>query len=340
MIVLRKIIVGTATILLLIVAFCYWKIYQFADSPLTIKQETLLTLPMGSGHGILKEQLRGESIVSNRLWFSLLLRVEPKLAQFKAGTYRLHPGMTIKDMLLLLASGKEAQFSIRFVEGSRLQEWLAQIRTAPYIKHTLSDANISTLMQALKLNNGDDIEGWFYPDTYLYTANTSDIALLERAYQRMVNLVDSLWQQKQNDLPYKTVNDLVTMASIIEKETAVNTERGKIASVFINRLSKNMRLQSDPTVIYGMGEHYSGNLTRKDLQTPTLYNTYVINGLPPSPIAIPGKDSLEAATHPLKTDDLYFVSDGMGGHTFSANLADHNRAVQLYLKTLKKKNEK
>lgn len=335
----RKVIAGAIVILALIVAFCYWQIRQFAASPLAINQETIFTLPAGTGRVALEAQLEHDNITQHSIWFGALLKLEPELAKFKAGTYRLQPQMTVREMLALLASGKEAQFPIRFVEGTRLQEWMAELRAAPYIKHTLKDDQFATLAEALKLDSADGVEGWFYPDTYLYTANTTDVALLKRANQRMITLVDTIWQDRMRDLPYKTQNDLVTMASIIEKETAVNDERSKVASVFINRLRLGMRLQTDPTVIYGMGEKYNGNLTRKDLETPTAYNTYVISGMPPGPIAMPGKASLEAAAHPLKTSYLYFVADGKGGHTFTTNLASHNRAVQVYRQALKEKNE-
>lgn len=336
----RKIIVGLAVVSFAAVAYGYWQTREFADSKLTIDKETIFTLPAGSGRVVLEAQLASKHIVKDTPWFGVLLKLEPDLSKFKAGTYKFDPDMTVREMLHVLASGKEAQFPIRFVEGTRMKEWLSELRSAPYIKHTLADDSLTTVADALKLTGeAKGVEGWFYPDTYLYTANTTDVALLKRAFGRMEKAVDSEWQGRMENLPYKTQNDMLTMASIIEKETAVSEERSKVASVFINRLRLGMRLQTDPTVIYGMGPDYNGTLTRRDLDTPTAYNTYTINGLPPGPIAMPGKASLQAAAHPLKTDFLYFVADGKGGHTFTTNLANHNKAVRVYRLMQKENNE-
>ena len=336
---MKKILASAVAMAGLAAAFSYWQIERFADTPLSINQETIYTLPSGSGRVVLEAQLESQHIIPQSMWFGALLKLEPELAKFKAGTYRLETGMNVRQLLQLLASGKEAQFPVRFVEGSRLKEWLVELRKAPYIKHTLTDDQFATLAAALKLDVSQ-LEGSFYPDTYLYTANTSDISLLERAHTRMNTLVDEVWQGRMDNLPYKKPQDLVTMASIVEKETGVSEERARVASVFINRLRTGMRLQTDPTVIYGMGDDYSGTLTRKNLETPTAYNTYTISGLPPGPIAMPGRASLEAAAHPEKTNYLYFVADGKGGHTFTTNLASHNRAVQVYRLAMKEKNEK
>ncbi|MEC5319746.1 endolytic transglycosylase MltG [Brenneria populi subsp. brevivirga] len=332
--------IGILVIALLLALFLLWqKVQNFAASPLAIKQETIFTLPAGTGRDGLETLLLERKIIADGAFFPWLLRAEPELAKFKAGTYRFTAGMTVREMLALLSSGKEAQFSIRFVEGSRLKEWLETLRQSPYIKHTLADNSAQEIAERLGMEDKANPEGWFYPDTYLYTADTTDYALLQRAYQRMKKTVDDVWQEREEGLPYKTPDELLTMASIVEKETAIAEERTQVASVFINRLRVGMRLQTDPTVIYGMGDAYSGVITRKALDTPTPYNTYVISGLPPTPIAMPGKASLDAAAHPAKTSYLYFVADGKGGHSFTTNLADHNRAVRLYRSAVKDRDE-
>lgn len=330
-------------VLLLALASLFWghqRIERFADTPLAIGQETYFKLPAGTGRVALEGLLVRDKLIHNGRWFPWLLRLEPELAEFKAGTYRLTPGMTVRQMLKLLASGKEAQFSARFIEGSRLKDWLQVLQASKYVKHTLAGKSEAEIAMALGLPEGTTLEGRLYPDTYLYTAGTTDLALLKRSQLRMYKALQDIWHARDTSLPYKTPEEMLTMASIIEKETAVAEERTKVASVFINRLRLGMRLQTDPTVIYGMGENYTGNITRKDLETPTPYNTYVISGLPPTPIAMPSRASLEAAANPAKTDYLYFVADGKGGHTFTTNLASHNAAVRAYRQVQKEKNEK
>ncbi|MDR0806311.1 MAG: endolytic transglycosylase MltG [Enterobacteriaceae bacterium] len=334
----KKIVVICAVLVLAcaIGVFAGYKwLQKYAETPLNIEQDSYFTLPAGTGRAGLAQLLADKELLKNIKPLPWLLRFQPALAKFKAGTYQIKSGMTLRQLLLQLSSGRETQFSIRFIEGTRMKDWLPVLEQAPYLDHTLNDLNNKEIAAKLDINDPQHPEGWLYPDSYNYTAGTTDIALLKRAHERMKKAVEEIWIGRDENLPYKTPYEMMIMASIIEKETAVDSERDKVASVFINRMRIGMKLQTDPTVIYGMGEQYNGNITRKDLTTPTEYNTYVIDSLPPTPIAMPGMASLKAAAHPAKTNYLYFVADGKGGHTFTTNLHSHNQAVRTYLQTLK-----
>lgn len=319
------------------VNMAYQNILSFAKSPILIQEEMILTIKPGMGRQALETHLVEQKIISSdeAKWFQWLLKLEPNLAKTKAGTYKITPNWTIRELLQHFATGKEAQFSIRFTEGTRLSDALEVLSNAPYIEHTLTDLSYTNIQTVLGLDSQTSPEGWIYPDTYLYTANTKDIDLLKRAHNQLQKTLQTAWDNRAKDLPYQNQTELLTMASIIEKETAVASERETIASVFVNRLNKQMRLQTDPTVIYGMGEAYKGNITKKDLETPTPYNTYTITGLPPSPISLVAEASIMAAANPASTNYLFFVADGKGGHTFNENLKGHNSSVKQYLKTLK-----
>lgn len=339
----RKLKILSIIIIALALALMLWgyqKIERFADTPLAIEQETIFKLPVGSGCGALSGLFMRNQLVHSNRWLSWLLRVEPELEEFKAGTYRFTPGMNVRQMLQLLTSGKEAQFTVRFIEGSRLRDWLQVLQQSKYLQHTLAGKSDAQIAFALGLPQGGNPEGQFYPDTYWYSAGMSDIDLLKRAHLRMNKVLQAAWDERDTSLPYNKPTDLLILASIIEKETALSQERSKVASVFVNRLRIGMRLQTDPTVIYGMGDSYNGRITRKDLKASSAYNTYVIDGLPSTPIAMPGEAALKAAASPAKTPYLYFVADSKGGHTFTTNLAIHNQAVRAYRLGLKEKNEK
>lgn len=308
---------------------------SYVQTPLSIKEDTVFTLPAGTGRVGLQQLLAQQGIVSNTTALPYLFKMSPELAKFKAGTYRLSPEMTIEDLLLLLKSGREAQFSIRFIEGTRMQDWLVVIAQAPHLEKTLAGLSSEQIAERFGISDPTHPEGWFAPDTYMYTAGMTDKALLQRAFNRMKSTLDSAWQGRDANLPYTTAYEMLIMASIIEKETAIEAERTKVSSVFVNRLRKGMRLQTDPTVIYGMGSKYNNRITRKDLTTPTPYNTYVISGLPPTPIAMPSIASINAAAHPAQTPYYYFVATGNGGHTFSTHLQDHNKAVRDYVQTIR-----
>lgn len=315
----------------------YWLYHQvnaFSGQKISVTEETIFTIPPAPVVWRWRKT-GGKRDYPESHNYDWLLQLEPDLAKIKAGTYRLTPDMTVKSMLQLFVSGKEAQFSIRFVEGSKLADWQKILSEAPYLKQTLADLPADKLTEMLGLPAGSHLEGRFYPDTYLYTAGTEDTQILKRAHQQMETKLAAAWKTRNTDLPYADPYEMLIMASLIEKETGVDGERKKVASVFMNRLKLKMRLQTDPTVIYGMGERYQGTIYRSDLVRVTPYNTYQIDGMPPTPIAMPGSASLDAAAKPDTTGYLYFVADGKGGHVFTTNLRDHNRAVADYRNGLK-----
>ena len=245
------------------------------------------------------------------------------------GEYQLSAGDTLISFLDRLERGDVVQRSFTLIEGWNIRELRTALARAPGLVQTLNGLNDIALMERL---GRPDLhpEGWFAPDTYFYTAGESDIDILARAFTRQQTLLESAWQERDEGLPYSDAYDALIMASIVEKETGVASERPEIAGVFVQRLFKGMRLQTDPTVIYGMGESYDGNIRRRDLQQPTPYNTYVIKGLPPTPIAMPGSKAILAAVHPAETEALFFVARGDGSHKFSATLEDHEKAVREY----------
>jgi UPF0755 protein len=296
--------------------------------PLNIADATVYQVKSGqSAKGILN-RLRDRGFISDTLGLKIRLKLEPELANIKVGTYQLLPTMSALDLLSLFSSGKELQFSISLVEGLNWREWLSFLKSHPQI--TFTDEFNQQLEILTKSLPKQSIEGYLLPDTYYFVAQTAAIDIVKRAHLSMQSYLDKAWENRALDLPYDSAFEGLTMASIIEKETGVADERPRIAGVFVNRLNLNMRLQTDPTVIYGMGESFDGDIRRKDLKTATPYNTYVIKGLPPTPIAMPSKLAIDAAFNPIATKELYFVSKGDGSHKFSTTLQEHNLAVRKY----------
>ncbi|MEI8596100.1 endolytic transglycosylase MltG [Photobacterium sp. Hal280] len=312
----------------------YVQVRASIDQPLLKTTEPYLTVRQGSTFRGLLYQLTQMGLIADSPWTRWIGRIEPQLAQIKAGTYSIEQAHTLRDVLRTVASGKEHQFAITLLEGGRFSDWLAELENAPMLKNDTSQMTELDIAKAIGADV-DKLEGYLLPETYHYTAGTSDLALLKRAYKHMTELLDNAWKDRDDSIPLNNPYEVLIMASIIEKETAVDEERAKVSSVFMNRLHKGMRLQTDPTVIYGLGEKFDGNIRRKDLRTPTPYNTYTIDGLPPTPIAMPSAASVIAAVKPAQTGYYYFVADGKGGHTFSTTLSEHNRAVRHYLKILK-----
>ncbi|MGV6987420.1 endolytic transglycosylase MltG [Testudinibacter sp. P80/BLE/0925] len=317
----------------------YQQIQNLAQQPIHAETDQLLTIERGTTGKKLGEFLQQQGLIDDATFFPFLLRLQPELSAVKAGTYSLNGVENVQQLLQLLNSGKEAQFAIRFGEGETFKQQLSTLRAAPHLRRILpaQEAEIfNRLKNLLPDSNGQtQLEGWIYPDTYHYTVNSSDNELLQRAVTRMAQALDKAWQGRAADLPLQNPYEMLILASIVEKETALDSERAQVAGVFVNRLKRGMRLQTDPTVIYGMGDNYNGNIRRKDLDQKTAYNTYQIDGLPPTPIAMPSEASLQAVAHPAETTALYFVADGSGGHKFSNTLAEHNQAVQQYLKWLR-----
>ena len=311
----------------------YQQIQQFVHQPISVQPDQLLTLERGTTGKKLADLLEQEKIIDNAQWLPWVLKLQPQFNNVKAGTYSLNGVKTVGDLLAVLNNGKEAQFSLRFGEGETWKLVKKSLENAPHLKRQLADKTEADLLKQFNLpeNTQHKLEGWIYPDTYNYVPNSSDEELLKRAISKMTKTLDKAWDERDSDLPLANKYEMLILASIVEKESGVQAERGKIASVFINRLKAKIRLQTDPTVIYGMGDNYNGNIRKKDLEQPTPYNTYTIDGLPPTPIANPSESAIMAVAHPEKTDFLYFVADGSGGHKFSRNLTEHNRAVQEYL---------
>lgn len=309
------------------VGYAYREVAEI-DRALTKGPTGLFTVEKGDTAARLVESLAAEPLPgwAVRLW----LRSHPELAQIKTGTYEVKEKTPLAQTLALFASGKEFLFHLTFVEGSRFEDWRKQLESAPYLERVMGDLNEDDLAKELGVEGGH-LEGWFLPETYAYTTHSTDLAILRRAHQDMTRFLDEQWSKRQDNLPYKTPYEALVMASIIEKETGKPEERPRIASVFINRLRLGMKLQTDPTVIYGVKDRYDGNIRKADLTDNNPYNTYVIDGLPPTPIAMPSKAAIEAALQPESSDYLYFVAKGGGEHYFSKSLPEHNRAVREYI---------
>ncbi|MWN32668.1 MULTISPECIES: endolytic transglycosylase MltG [unclassified Gilliamella] len=331
---IKKIFLYTLLTLILIVggsiSIGYYFLQQFSKQQMQVTNENqMFVLKKGTSMHQLVEQVKESQLLERAYLLPYLCKLNPSLRSIKAGTYQLHPHMTVEEFLQLLVSGKESNFSIQFVEGKRAKDWLTVIQNTPYIQQTLIGKTDEEIAKLLGIEGS--IEGWLSPDTYLYTADTLDINILKRAHMTMKSNLQKIWDNRDSNLPYQSPYELLIIASIIEKETGINSERANVASVFVNRLKSKMKLQTDPTIIYGLGDNYKGTIRRVDLtDTQNPYNTYVIEGLPPTPIAMPSLASLEAAAHPAKTNYLFFVANGTGGHTFSTTYSNHQQAVNVY----------
>ena len=339
---MKKFFVFLLILLLILSSVGFWgyqKLTEFVHTPVNVTQDQLLTIERGTTGSKLAALLEQEKILEHADLLPWLLKLQPQLNKVKAGTYSLTGVKNLQDLLNMINSGKEAQFSVKFIEGKTFKEWRKNLENAPHLKQTLQGKTDNEIMALLDIPavakavyEWNNMDGWLYPDTYNYTPNSTDLELLKRSTTRLQKALDKAWKERDENLPLSDPYQMLILASIVEKETGVAAERPQVASVFINRLRANMKLQTDPTVIYGMGESYTGNIRKKDLETITPYNTYMIEGLPPTPIAMVSESALQAVAHPAKTDFYYFVADGSGGHKFTRNLNEHNKAVQEYLR--------
>lgn len=336
---LKKIILVTLLSLISgVIAFTY-HLDKSMSKPLSIEIDSFLTIKPGSSVNLFAQQLENKHWIDDHFWLKIYSRLFPSEVIIKAGTYFISKNTNLKDLLTQLVQGKEHQFSITFIEGTRFIDALVILSKHPHIKHSLNGQKVPDIAKRIGIDALNP-EGWLFPDTYAFTAGTPDIALLKRAHTNMKIQLEHLWEERADNLPYKTAYEALIMASIIEKETSYVAEQPLISSVFVNRLRNKMRLQTDPTIIYGLGERYQGDITYAHKREKTAYNTYRINGLPPTPIALSGLSALHATLNPAKSDYFYFVSDGNGKHVFSRTLREHNAAVQQYLKNQKLKFKK
>ena len=305
-------------------------IVHFLLTPLHINKVNLaIEIEPGSSLKAIAFQLVDEKILNEPWRFILLTKALGQSKKLRPGNYNLNPNITPYQLLKSFVEGRATEGSITFIEGQDFNSMLDKIKANDNIKKTMKPYDTKAIASAVGIPY-ESVEGQFFPDTYYFSRNTSDIEILKRAYKAMQKKLNYEWARRAEEVPYKNSYEALTMASIIEKETGKSIEANLISGVFIHRLSIKMKLQSDPTVIYGLGKKFTGDLTKKDLLTDTPYNTYTREGLPPAPITMPGLISIRAALHPTKTEALYFVGKGDGTHYFSANLSEHNSAVRKY----------
>ena len=311
---------------------CFLFYQSELKSPLNLPSSNMV-IEINKGDSLNKVlmKLTQMDVLSSPLVAKIYAR-EKKLAnQIKTGEFLLKNNVTIPALFELITSNQQISYNIQFIEGSTFKQVKRVLSSSPKLIHLLNGKSDAEILKALNLGASiQHLEGQFYPDTYTFRKNDSDIGILKRAHQRLQGILMEEWQNKDKSLPLETSYDALILASIIEKETGAAHERSEISGVFIRRLNKNMRLQTDPTVIYGLGERYKGNLTRKHLKEKTAYNTYRMKGLPPTPIAMVGRDAIHAAVHPKVGRSLYFVAKGDGTHQFSETIHAHNKAVRKY----------
>jgi UPF0755 protein len=306
------------------------------NSPGPTEATVRVRVAPGSSVRAVLAELDARGAIDHPLAKELYLRLHRRSPGVKAGDYELPAGASAAQILKLMEEGRVVLEQLTIVEGTTFADLRRALAAHPRIVATLAKATPAQVMAALG-HPAEHPEGRFYPDTYRFASGTTDLELLRVAHSKLHEVLDEAWRTRSENLPLAKPDDALVLASIVEKETGLASERARIAGVFVARLRRGMRLQTDPTVIYGLGERYDGNIRSRDLVTDTPYNTYTRAGLPPTPIALPGRDAIVAATHPEERGELYFVATGRpdGSHHFSRTLVEHNEAVRRYLAALR-----
>lgn len=325
---MRRVLLGALLLVVVAAVALAMDYLRFMDTPVTLDEPQVYQVPAGASVRRVARELHEAGWLQRPLYWEFYARVEAESANIRAGEYRLEPGLTPRGLLALLLSGRTIQYSITIPEGWTFARLMTAVRAHDRLLQTLDPEDDMKIMARLG-RPGEHPEGWFYPDTYLFPRGTTDLEFLERAHRRMADVLESAWESRRADLPLETPYEALILASIVEKETGVPDERDLVAAVFITRLRRGMRLQTDPTVMYG-AQVSDRRLRTRDLRTDGPYNTYTRVGLPPTPIALPGGDAIRATLNPADSDVLYFVSRGDGSHHFSTTYREHREAVIRY----------
>ncbi|AUD78775.1 endolytic transglycosylase MltG [Kangiella profundi] len=330
---MKKPILTFFILLVLIFSGITWYLWngfqEFIQQPLGLEQE--LDVEKGTTAYSLGRKWQEEDVIEQFYYYQLLLKLKPELRSIKAGNYNITPDMTAVDVLQKLVAGDVIKYQFSVIEGSNIYELLVALQANSELVHEIDyGQEYDDIFKSMEFVGQSHPEGMFYADTYQFIKGDSDLDILKRAHDRLLAILDEEWSGRADGLPYETAYQALIMASIIEKETAVPAERPEISGVFVRRMAKNMLLQTDPTIIYGLLPEFDGNIRRKDIRNPHPWNTYVHRGLPPTPIAMVGREAIQAALNPKPGETLYFVAKGDGSHHFSKTLEEHNRAVRKY----------
>lgn len=327
----KKVLIGLLILVLIAAAALQWAPHWWGNRPLVFSKATVsATIPVGATGGDVAQLWVDAGVQASPWLLAQWFRWTGESRKIRAGTYEIEQGTTPIGLLDRMVRGLEATASVRFIEGWSFRQLRMELARAPSLKLTSGQMSDAQIMAAIGAPQEQHPEGRFFPDTYVYQRGATDLSVLKAAYRAMQQNLLAVWAARSADTPLKSTDELLILASIVEKETAHGADRGLVSGVFNNRLKRRMPLQTDPTVIYGLGEKFDGNLRKRDLQTDNAYNTYMRVGLPPTPISLPGMASLLAAMNPQPTKALFFVARGDGSSEFSETLSDHNRAVDRY----------